>query len=116
MYFNLHSFLKGQPSCKWDTDDLLAKDLPVRDSIRSTDLPQDVRAVLVAGAAALDVVPRRDGRDGAAGPDVRHADAAPLEAGGRYQLALAPVRVAVRATYGEQLVGVGSFELELMPS
>ena len=57
--------------------------------------------MLVAGAAALDVVPRRDGRDGAAGPDVRHADAAPLEAGGRHQLTLAPVGVAVRAADGK---------------
>ena len=57
--------------------------------------------MLIAGAAALDVVPRRDGRDGAAGPDVRHADAAPLEAGGRHQLTLAPVGVAVRTADGK---------------
>ena len=53
----------------------------------------------------LDVIPRRGDRHSVAGPDVRHANAAPLEAGGRHELALAPVGVAVRAANGEQLFG-----------
>ena len=35
---------------------------------------------------------------------MRHAHAAPLEAGGRHEFALAPVSIAVRAANGEQLV------------
>ena len=59
--------------------------------------------------ADLDVAPRRRLVAVAAvlaGPDVAHADAVPLEAGDRRELALAPVRLAVGAAHREQLAGI----------